>query len=70
MTRTPRAPLHASAGKACEPLARGGVKSIRGFRLRVFSESGNSLGTFDLGANADEGRVEGRTYYSSNGYLY
>ncbi|WP_329214328.1 hypothetical protein OG352_03885 [Streptomyces sp. NBC_01485] len=49
---------------------RGGVKSISGFRLRVFSESGNSLGTFDLGANADEGYVEDHTYHSSNGYSY
>ena len=49
---------------------RGGVKSISGFRLRVFSESGDSLGTFDLGNNADEGYVEDHTYHSPNGYTY
>ncbi|MEV0912003.1 hypothetical protein [Streptomyces hokutonensis] len=49
---------------------RGGVKSISGYRLRVYSTNGNSLGTFDLGANADEGYVEDHTYHSSNGFSY
>ena len=48
----------------------GGLASVRGFRLRVYSKSGDSLGTFDLGNNADEGHVEGHTYYSPNGYSY
>ncbi|RPE38621.1 hypothetical protein EDD90_1529 [Streptomyces sp. Ag109_O5-1] len=48
----------------------GGLDSVRGFRLRVCSESGRSLGNFDLGNNADEGHVEGHTYYSPNGYSY
>ncbi|MFJ9567934.1 hypothetical protein ACIRQQ_48975 [Streptomyces fuscichromogenes] len=46
------------------------LDKIRGFRLRVYNESGSSLGDFDLGNNADEGHVEGHTYYSSNGYSY
>ncbi|NUR01421.1 MAG: RHS repeat-associated core domain-containing protein [Streptomyces sp.] len=49
---------------------RGGIKSIRGFHLRVYNESGTKLGDFDLGSNADEGHVEGHTYYSPNGYSY
>ncbi|MFD7999557.1 hypothetical protein, partial [Streptomyces mirabilis] len=31
---------------------RGGVKSIRGFRLRVYSESGTDLGSYDLGTDS------------------
>ena len=56
--------------KSYRSARRGGVKSISGYRLRVFSESGNSLGTFDLGDNADEGYVEDHTYHSPNGYSY
>ncbi|MEU2617526.1 hypothetical protein ABZ642_05060 [Streptomyces sp. NPDC007157] len=50
----------------------GGLNSVRGFRLRVYSESGDSLGNFDLGNNTDEGHYDERThtYYSSNGYSY
>ncbi|MEV8547254.1 hypothetical protein [Streptomyces sp. NBC_01261] len=46
------------------------IKSVTGFPLRVYSEGGGNLGDFDLGNNADEGHVEGHTYYSSNGYSY
>ncbi|MBZ3917408.1 RHS repeat-associated core domain-containing protein [Streptomyces acidiscabies] len=49
----------------------GSLDSVRGFRLRVYSESGESRGTFDdLGDYADLGHVEGHTYYSPNGYSY
>ncbi|WP_123978857.1 RHS repeat protein [Streptomyces sp. Ag109_O5-1] len=50
----------------------GGLAKVRGFRLRVYNESGDSLGNFDLGTNADEGHYDERThtYYSSNGYSY
>lgn len=43
---------------------------IRGYHLRVYNESGTNLGDFDLGNDADEGHVEGHTYYSPNGYSY
>ncbi|WP_329352003.1 hypothetical protein OG226_41850 [Streptomyces sp. NBC_01261] len=39
----------------------GSLDSVRGFRLRVYSKSGDSLGNFYLGNNADEGHVEGHT---------
>ncbi|MEX3101812.1 MULTISPECIES: RHS repeat-associated core domain-containing protein [unclassified Streptomyces] len=50
---------------------RGGVKSITGYRLRVYNESGDSVGTFDLGTDSDGGYVDkNHTYHSSNGYTY
>ncbi|WP_316785204.1 hypothetical protein [Streptomyces sasae] len=48
------------------------LEKLRGYHLRVYSESGSSLGDFDLGSNADEGHYDEstHTYYSSNGYSY
>ncbi|MFJ9381567.1 RHS repeat domain-containing protein [Streptomyces sp. NPDC101455] len=46
------------------------LDKVRGYHVRVYSESGSKLADFDLGSNADEGHVEGHTYYSSNGYSY
>ncbi|WP_405988067.1 hypothetical protein [Streptomyces sp. NBC_00986] len=46
------------------------LDKIRGYHVRVYTESGSKLADFDLGIDADEGHVEGHTYYSPNGNSY
>ncbi|MFC4033368.1 RHS repeat-associated core domain-containing protein [Streptomyces polygonati] len=46
------------------------LEKVRGYHVRVYTESGSKLADFDLGIDADEGHVVDHTYYSPNGYSY